>query len=208
MNIDTSVFENNNEDNITGEDNLYAAVQEGLRARLDTLDMISGMLYIDLTFDHHEANSTILEGEYLARFPMVKEASPGMMGSMTRLMDKLSKLPLDKLINSLDKVINEASEPIANANEMLKDLKKSAKDISRLTGKKSFEAMPDEIDTALKELTKTLKTTKKVVNGYGQNSMLTKQLAYTLEILTKTSKEMQVFLRMLNRKPNSLIFGD
>jgi len=208
MNIDTSVFENNREDNITGEDNLYAAVQDGLRARLDTLDMISGMLYIDLTFDHHEGNSTILEGEHFARFPMVEDASIGMMGSMTRLMDKLSKLPLDKLINSLDKVINEASEPIANANDMLKDLKKSAKDISRLTGKKSFETMPDEIDNALKELTKTLKSTKKVVNGYGQNSMLTKQLAYTLEILTKTSKEMQVFLRMLNRKPNSLIFGD
>jgi len=208
MNIDTSVFENNNEDNITGEDNLYAAVKDGLRARLDTLDIISGMLYIDLTFDHHEENSTILKGQYFGRFPMVEEPSMGMMGSMTRLMDKLSKLPLDKLINSLDKVINEASEPIANANEMLKDLKKSAKDISRLTGKKSFEAMPDEIDKALKELTKTLKTTKKVVNGYGQNSMLTKQLSYTLEILTKTSKEMQVFLRMLNRKPNSLIFGD
>jgi paraquat-inducible protein B len=208
MNIDTSVFENNNEDNITGEDNLYDAVKDGLRARLDTLDIISGMLYIDLTFDHHEENSTILKGQYFGRFPMVEEPSMGMMGSMTRLMDKLSKLPLDKLINSLDKVINEASEPIANANEMLKDLKKSAKDISRLTGKKSFEAMPDEIDKALKELTKTLKTTKKVVNGYGQNSMLTKQLAYTLEILTKTSKEMQVFLRMLNRKPNSLIFGD
>jgi paraquat-inducible protein B len=105
-------------------------------------------------------------------------------------------------------VINETSEPIANANEMLIELKKSAKDLRKLTSKKTFERMPDEVDKALKELTRTLKTTKKVVAGYGNDSMLNKQLSYTLEILTKTSKEMEVFLRMLNRKPNSLIFGD
>ncbi len=208
MNIDTSVFETKSDMNITGEENLYRAVNDGLRARLDTLDLISGMLYVDLTFDHKEGNSTIVKGERIARFPMLEESSNGMMGSMTRLMDKLSKLPLEQLINSLDKVINEASEPIANANEMLKDLKKSARDISRLTAKKSFEAMPDEVDKTLKELTRTLKTTRKVVAGYGDDSMLNKQLSYTLEILTKTSKEMEVFLRMLNRKPNSLIFGD
>jgi paraquat-inducible protein B len=117
-------------------------------------------------------------------------------------------LPLEKLVNSLDKVINETSEPIANANEMLKELKASAKHLNTLTSKKSFERMPDEISVALKELTKTLKSTKKVVKGYGPKSMINKQLSYTLEILTKTSKEMEVFLRLLNRKPNSLIFGD
>jgi len=68
--------------------------------------------------------------------------------------------------------------------------------------------MPNEVNKALKELTKTLKSTRKVVDGYGTNSMLGKQLSYTLEILTKTSKEMEVFLRLMNRKPNSLIFGD
>ena len=108
----------------------------------------------------------------------------------------------------LDKVINETSEPIANANEMLIELKESAKHLNALTSKKSFETMPNEVNKALKELTKTLKSTRKVVDGYGTNSMLGKQLSYTLEILTKTSKEMEVFLRLMNRKPNSLIFGD
>jgi len=138
----------------------------------------------------------------------VEQSSIGIMSGLTKIVDKISNLPLDKLVNSLDKVINETSEPIANANEMLIELKKSAKHLSALTSKKSFERMPNEIDKALKELTRTLRTTRKVVNDYGDDSMLNKQLSYTLEILTKTSKEMEVFLRMLNRKPNSLIFGD
>jgi paraquat-inducible protein B len=131
-----------------------------------------------------------------------------MMGSMTRIMDKLSKLPLEKLVNSIDKVINEASKPIANANELLKELKKSAADLSVMTHKKTFKTMPDEVNKTIKELTRTLKSTRKVIDGYGNGSMMHQQLSYTLEILTKTSKEMEVFLRMLNRKPNSLIFGD
>ena len=206
--LDTSAFDDNLEDTTSGMDNLYEAVQDGMRAKLDTLDIISSMLYVDLTFEHNEGNGTIIPHGKYAKFPMVEKSSFGVMGSMTRIIDKISKLPLDKLVNSLDKVINEASEPIANANEMLNELKESAKHLNALTSKKSFERMPDEVNKALKELTRTLKSTKKVVEGYGTNGMLNKQLSYTLEILTKTSKEMEVFLRLMNRKPNSLIFGD
>jgi len=208
MSVDTTVFKDKHDENASGLDNIYEAVNNGLRAKVAALDPISGMLYVDLTFDHNEGNGTIIQGKKYAQLPMVEHSSAGVMDSLTKIMDKISNLPLDKLVNSLDKVINETSEPIANANEMLIELKKSAKHLSALTSKKSFETMPDEVNKALKELTKTLKTTKKVVSGYGNNSMLNKQLSYTLEILTKTSKEMEVFLRMLNRKPNSLIFGD
>jgi len=206
--VDTTIFQDKDAQNVTGLENIYEAVNNGLRAKIDALDPISGMLYVDLTFDHNEGNGSIIQGKKYTQLPMVEHTSAGVMGSLTKIMDKISNLPLDKLVNSLDKVINETSEPIANANEMLKELKKSAKNLSALTSKKSFETMPNEVDRALKELTRTLKDTRKVVKSYGSDSMLNQQLSYTLEILTKTSKEMDVFLRMLNRKPNSLIFGD
>jgi len=82
------------------------------------------------------------------------------------------------------------------------------KNINKFTGKKSFEVLPDELNKALKEMTRTLKSTKKVVKGYDSDSLVKQQLTQTLEVLTKTSLEMRAFLRMLNRKPNSLIFGD
>jgi paraquat-inducible protein B len=211
--IDTSVFEDNVEDNTSGMENLYEAVEDGLRGGIESLDLISGMLYVDLSFEHNKTKASIEAAETVpvskyAKFPMSEDGSSSVMGSVTKIMDKISKLPLDQLVNSLDKVINETSEPIANANEMLLELKQSAKHLNELTSKKSFETMPDEVNKTLKELTKTLKSTRKVVDGYGKDSILSKQLSYTLEILTKTSKEMEVFLRLMNRKPNSLIFGD
>ncbi len=208
IDLDTSVFRDVNEKNATGVENFYKAVNEGLRAKLQTLDPLSGMLYVNLTFDHHEGNASIeKEGGY-AFIPTVETYSEGIMESATKIMDKLSNLPLETLVDSLDKAIRSTKEPIANANEMLLELKKSAKNFSEMTSKKSFERLPNEANIAIKEFTRTLKSTRKVIESYGSDSMLTQQLSYTLEILTKTSKEMEVFLRMLNRKPNSLIFGD
>jgi len=208
LEIDTSVFEDEHETNTSGLSNLYQAVEEGLRAKISALDPITGMLFVDLTFNHQDGNGTIIKGSKYVQLPMASQSSAGIMTSMTQILDKLNNLPLEKLLASVNRVVDESSEPIANANKVLIDLKKTVENLNALTSKKSFIAMPDEVDKALKELTRTLKTTKKVVKGYGNDSILNKQLSHTLEILTKTSQEMQVFLRMLNRKPNSLIFGD
>ena len=212
--IDTSVFEDTYEINAsgvlksTGLSNLYQAVEEGLRAKITALDPITGMLFVDLTFNHQDGNGSIVKGSKYVQFPMASQSSAGIMTSMTQILDKLNNLPLEKLLASLNKVVEESSKPVENANVLLLDLQTTVKNINKLTSKKSFEVLPDELNKALKELTSTLKTTKKVVKGYDSDSMLNRQLSYTLEILTKTSQEMQVFLRMLNRKPDSLIFGD
>ena len=212
--IDTSVFEDTHEINgsgvlkSTGLSNLYQAVEEGLRAKITALDPITGMLFIDLTFKHQDGNGSIVKGTKYAQLPMASQSSSGIMTSMTQILDKLNNLPLEKLLASLNKVVEESAKPVENANVLLLDLQTTVKNINKLTSKKSFEVLPDELNKALKELTSTLKTTKKVVKGYNSDSMLNRQLSHTLEILTKTSQEMQVFLRMLNRKPDSLLFGD
>uniref|UniRef100_UPI0025F4D01A MlaD family protein n=1 Tax=Sulfurovum sp. TaxID=1969726 RepID=UPI0025F4D01A len=206
--IDTSVFEDSNDTVHTGEENFYQAVKEGLRAQIIPTDPITGTLYVDLVFDHSDENKTITQEGMYARLPTVSYESGDLMASATKILDKINKLPLEKLLASLNKVVDESAKPVANANAVLHDLKKTVKNLNRMTDKRSFAAMPDEINKMLKELTVTLRTTKKVVKGYDSHSLITKQLSQTLKIVTETSKEMQQFLEMLNRKPNSLIFGD
>jgi len=206
--VDTSVFKDKLDSNTTGEENFYNAVEEGLRAKISSLDPITGAQYINLTFNHHDSEGTIIQEKKYALLPMTTQSSTGIMTSVTEILDKLNTLPLNELLTSVTKVVEASAEPVKNVNELLIDLKTTVKDINRLTRKKSFEVMPDELNKALREMTKTLKNTSNVVKGYDSNSLVKQQLAQTLEILTKTSQEMQVFLRMLNRKPNSLIFGD
>lgn len=206
--IDTSVFEDDHEVDSSGLSNFYQAVEEGLRAKITALDPITGMLFIDLTFKHQDGNSSIIEKNRYALLPMASQSSNGIMTSMTEILDKLNNLPLEELVASLHQVVEESAKPIENANVVLKDLQSTVKNINKFTSKKSFEVLPDELNKALKEMTRTLKSTKKVVKGYDSDSLVKQQLTQTLEVLTKTSLEMRAFLRMLNRKPNSLIFGD
>ena len=206
--LDTSLFNDPNDMNSTGEENLYQAVEEGLRAKISPLDPITGMLFVDLTFAHNEGNASIEKGNTYALFPTTSNSDTSMMSSLSEILEKINRLPLNELFASVQKVVEESEKPVVNANLLLEDLQTTVKNINALTSKKSFEVLPDELNKALREMTRTLKSTQKAVKGYDNDSLFKQQLAQTLEILTRTSKEMQVFLRMLNRKPNSLIFGD
>ena len=214
LEIDTSVFEETSENNASctvqsnGLSNFYQAVEEGLRAKITALDPITGMLFIDLTFKHQDGNGSIVQKDQYALLPMASQSSNDIMTSMTQILDKLNNLPLEELVASVHKVVEESGKPIENANVLLEDLQTTVKNINKFTGKKSFEVLPDELNKALKEMTRTLRSTEKVVKGYDSDSLVKQQLTETLRVLTKTSLEMRTFLRMLNRKPNSLIFGD
>lgn len=206
--VDMSVFENKHDANTSGEENFYMAVKEGLRAKIAALDPITGSQYIDLTFEHPDGAGTIVQGKRYIRLPISSQSSSGIMDSVTQILDKLNNLPLEALVHSVQDVIDNMNEPVKHADELLVELKKTVNALNKMTSKKSFEVLPDELNKALKSMTKTLNETSKVVKGYDSDSLVKNQLAQTLKILTKTSQEMQVFLRMLNRKPNSLIFGD
>lgn len=206
--LDTSLFKDVKDENSTGEANLYQAVEEGLRAKISPLDPILGMLFVDLAFVQNDGNASIeMEGKY-ALFPTTTNTDASIMHSLSGILEKINKLPLEALFASIQKVVEESEKPVANANILLEDLQKTVKNINTLTSKNSFKVLPDELHKAIQEMTRTLKSTQKVVKTYDSDSLVKQQLTQTLEILTKTSQEMQVFLRMLNRKPNSLIFGD
>jgi len=170
--IDTSVFEDRQDLNHTGEENFYQAVEEGLRAKITPTDPITGTLFVDLVFEENATKQMITQEKHYAVLPTIERDGGSVMDEIEKVLAKLNKLPLKKLITSIDKVVNESSKPLANANKVLLDLQKTVKNINDLTGKKSFSALPDEVNKALKELAKTLRTTKKVVKGYDNNYSL------------------------------------
>jgi paraquat-inducible protein B len=208
--IDTSVFEDPNDtDHSSGRINFYHAVKEGLRAQIVPSDPISGILYVDLTFDHNETDQrTIVREGNIEILPSIAYQRGDIMKKISDIMDKLNGLKLEALLASLTKTVEESRKPVAHADEVLVALKQSIDDLNAMTSRRSFKTMPDEIDRTLKELTRTLRTAKKTIKGYESSSLVTHQITATLKTVKKTSEEMERFLKMLNRKPNSLIFGD
>jgi paraquat-inducible protein B len=210
LSIDTSVFTDPSDKNHTGFDNFIQAFNDGLRVRLDTIDPLTGFLYINLVFDSNISNDSkpiIKDDEYMV-LSTTSHRQKSIFDSTKSIVEKIDSLPLNDLLVSIEQLLEHTHKPIQHADELLLELKTITANLHHMTSQKSFKRMPNQINIVLRDLTKTLKTTRKVLKGYDSNSLISKQISQTLQIITQTSKDIHEFLRMLNRKPNSLIFGD
>ncbi len=206
--IDTSVFEDAEHN---GSVNLDRAVAHGLHAELKSNNPFIESLYIDLVYgDKNRTSKRMSQKERGRVFPthaVVKRAI-------------LSRL--DRLLVSMTELADDNRQPL---HDLLLKLKTSAEHLNTLMAKPSFQNLTDElnstmgnlnglmgekggIDAALKELQKTLRTTKRVMRGYSSGSIFGKKLEAMLKEVGQTSEETKRLIEKLNKKPNALIFGD
>ncbi len=189
--IDHTIFK---DDNRSGEENLKNAVKDrGLRAHVDTTNPILGSLFINLYFDKNTSPEEIVSLGDFDIFPSSKSKKSDLMKDVNHLIQSI-----DTLVLSLDSTLDASSKPLV---DILKSVRK-------LISKKDTQNLPKEINKSLKELQKILKSTQYLLDADGANSLLAEQITIMLKELTTTSQSMNAFLEKLEKKPNSLIFGD
>jgi len=210
--IDTSIFYDANDANRSGEANLEAAVSEGLRASLQEYDPISGLLFINLSFAEENQSKMIVHQDSVALFPTIASSGGGIMGGLNGLIDNLRKLPLKELIVSISDASESFSDLMRNnekvLGEMMSNLNKTITGINKVVENKEFARMPKELNRTFRGLQQTLKSLDEVLKADSDKSLLSSQLTDTLRQLNKASLDTQKLLKKLDRKPNSLIFGD
>ena len=210
--IDTSIFYDANDANRSGEANLEAAVSEGLRASLQEYDPISGLLFINLSFAEENQSKMIVHQDSVALFPTIASSGGGIMGGLNGLIDNLRKLPLKELIVSISDASDSFSDLMRNnekvLGEMMSNLNKTITGINKVVENKEFARMPKELNRTFRGLQQTLKSLDEVLKADSDKSLLSSQLTDTLRQLNKASLDTQKLLKKLDRKPNSLIFGD
>ncbi len=207
--IDTSAFATKERN---GTANLMDAVREGLHAELKSDNPLISTLYINLIYSK-ETNATVMS---------VKRRNGLIDFPTKRMVNKAILSRLDALLVSLTALSDDNRQPL---HDLLLKLKTSAEHLNTLMAKPSFQNLTDElnstmgnlnglmgekggIDAALKELQKTLRTTKRVMRGYSSGSLFGKKLEAMLKEVGQTSEETKRLIEKLNKKPNALIFGD
>ena len=212
ISIDTSIFFDPNDANRTGEENLQDAVRDGLRASLQEYDPISGLLYINLKFvESNESKMIVCRGNEFY-FPAVPGGSGGIMGGLGGLIDTIRKLPLDSLTNSINHAVKSFTGLIKKndkvVHRLLVDISKTLEGVNKMVDNKDFAKMPSELNKTMNELQKTLRYLDSVLKSNNNDSLMSSQLTETLKEVNRASLETQKLLKKLDRKPNSLIFGD
>ncbi len=164
-------------------------VKRGLRAQLKPASLLTGSMFVDLSF-HPKAPVRGL-GRY-GKYPEI----PTMPSTMTVMLDNLAsfagqlqKLPLENMVAELRAAIPMLKDTLAQTNALMARLDK--------------ETAP-KAEATMAQAQATLATLEKTLHA---DSPVQQDLHQALEEFTKASRALRELADTLERQPESLVFG-
>jgi len=209
-------------------------VEEGLRAQLKTGSLITGQLFVELDF-HPEAPPAKInwEGRY-PQMPTVPAPMEEITTSLTQLLKKFEKLPIEQIGSDLRDTVQGAKQLVASAElqEAVAALNQTLKQAQQFTAALNQVIAPD-LKSAVSNLNETLKRTRllaqnfdasvvpelgatlqqaqstlKSINGsVSKDSPLYYELLRVFKELTEAARSFRVMADYLERNPDALIYG-
>jgi paraquat-inducible protein B len=167
-------------------DVVKAGVDTGMRATLNSGNLLTGALYVGIDF-YPDAEPASL-GEYRG-YPTVPTLSSGIARiekQIGDLLERLNGLPLDATV--------------ANLNDTLEQAAAALDAVRRLAGSDSTQALPGQLDRTLQELRRT-------IESFSSDSELYSNLERTTSELNRTLQRVQDLAQKLEDQPNSIIFS-
>ena len=181
-------------------------VEKGLRAQLKTGSLITGQLLVAIDMYPEAPPAKInWEGRY-PELPTVPTAREEMTTSLTQLLNKFEKLPIEQIGNDL-------RDTVAGAKQLINspDLQKSITALNETLGQaQKFVAalntgVAPEMKTAVSNLNSALIQAQKLTKSL--NSNVAPQLDRTLKELQAAARSIKVWAAYLERNPEALIRG-
>jgi paraquat-inducible protein B len=209
-------------------------VAQGLRAQLNTGSLITGQLFVELDF-HPEAPPAKInrEGRY-PQIPTVPAPMEEITTSLTALLKKLEKLPIEQIGSDLKDTARGAKQLVASAElqEAVAALNQTLNHAQQFAAALNREIAPD-LKSAVSSLNETLKRTRllaqnfdasvvpqlgatlqqaqstlKSINGsVSKDSPLYYQLLRVFKELTEAARSIRLMTDYLERNPDALIYG-
>ncbi len=166
-------------------DAVQRAVKNGLHGTLETGNLLTGSLYVNLDFFQGRGEQP--PGEF-AGYPTIPTESTGLgrlQQQVSQLVAKLNGLPLDKTVGA--------------ANAALEALEATTKRLDALLASDAVRNLPAQLAKSLDQLQSTL-------TAYSAESGLPDELHKAINELNHTLESVRGLTGTLERKPNALIF--
>ena len=167
-------------------------VAQGLKATLKTGSLLTGSLFVDLDFYPVDQDSVIGLVSNKAVIPSVSGSLAQIEQKVFAILDKFEQMPIDVTIDNINQMLS-------SANVTMGELKKTVVGLNTLLTDKQTQAIPQQINTTLSQLTKMMKS-------YDAKSPLYGELDQTMNQLQLFLREVRPLIKELNNKPNALIF--
>jgi paraquat-inducible protein B len=157
-------------------------IENGLRAQARSGNLLTGQLYIALDF-YPKAEKVVFDSSVRpVSIPTVPGSLEELQGKLEAMVDKLNKLPIERIAGNLDSNLVELRKGLSQFNA---------------------RTLPG-VQTTLADVSKTLKSASSTL---AEDSPQREQLTQTLDELGRMSRSLRELSDYLGRHPESLIRG-
>ena len=164
-------------------------VENGLRAQLKSGSLLTGQLFVGLDFFPDAPKAKINWASNPPQLPTTPGSMAELQATLTQIMKKLEKLPLDEVVADLRQTVQTLDATLKSADKMVQRV--------------DAEIVP-EVRAALEEARKTLGAAKQTLSA---DAPLQQDLREALRELARTAQSLRVLTDYLDRHPESLLRG-
>ena len=167
--------------------------KNGLRATIKSSNLLTGAMFIDLSFDDRdESYEKTTVGGYTV-FPSVPSQITSIQEQISDLMDKLNQIDVGPMIRQFKNSVSEVEATIST-------LHKTTDEVNKLLRQPATQNMTRDISDTLGELQQTL-------DNFQQGAPAYRQFNDTLNRLNRMLDDAAPLTKTLRDHPNALIFG-
>jgi paraquat-inducible protein B len=180
---------------------MAALVERGLRAQLQSANLLTGELMVDLDFHPKSPPAQLDRSGFYPQIPTVPAELEALQASVTGILNELAALPLPQLVDELRQVV-QGVDTLVNSPDARQTLASVNQVAARL------DTLIGTLDQRLGPLFTQAQSTLAATDGLvGANAPLRYDLNALLKELTGAARSIRVFADYLERHPDALLRG-
>ncbi len=178
-------------DNPEGLEILNAAVvsgvAHGMRASLETGNLLTGAKYIGIEYyPNEEGEAEVGEWGGYTEIPTIGGGFDQIVVKLNSILDKVDRAPLE--------------ETLVNVNDAVAKLDKALAGLEKILNSEDTQQLPEDLSRTLEELRQTL-------DGLSPDSELYENVNSSMRQLNRTLNNIEALTRTLSGQPNAAIMG-
>ncbi len=194
---------------------MASLVSRGLRAQLQTANLLTGDLLVSLDFHEEAPAGELREENGVPVIPSVPRDLDSLTASVRRLLDKLLHLPLEETLQELRKVASSADQLLSGppTRDTLAAVREAARSLQRVTHTLEVEAVPSvaELRKALDRVSRAADQAHAAfANLRGMtapDSRFRQNVGRLLVELADAARSVRQLAEYLERNPQALLRG-
>lgn len=198
------------ESNISPEQTLATLVEKGLRGRLQTGSLLTGQLFVEFNmYPNAELNLVADEGIPYPELPTVPGAFEAITDTISGVVAKIETVDIEALGDSIVGIL-QGADNLVNKDvdeEVVTDLQASLRSLRNILGNVEEAELEDTIEAARGALVNLQKTLNMVSGVLDPSAPMQHNVIKLTDELEEMSRAIRSLLQMIEREPNSLIFG-